>query len=291
MKAIRILSILAVLMTLISAGLGLLYTNGGAERMVMNIYGQEVILYGDGIYADNSLLKAGATKGTDVVAVAASLALLTLLVLPQRNRAAALLRSGLLAFLLYATTCLVMGVSFNTLFPLYVAQFGCTLFAFILSMRDILTVEPYTPDMYQRKWKGTGIFLILSGCSVLVWLSMILPAVLTGEPMEIVEIYTTEPTFVIDLAVVLPTAIYSGITLLRGRAAGYRIAPVLLTLLACIGLCVIFQTICQTSLGIELPMGQIIGLVGSFVCLGIFAVILAVRLMKYADQGKPSEAK
>lgn len=39
------------------------------QRTVANIYGQEITLYGDGIYANDSLLTVGATKGTDVIQI------------------------------------------------------------------------------------------------------------------------------------------------------------------------------------------------------------------------------
>jgi len=58
---------------------------------------------------------------------------------------------------------------------------------------------------------------------LLQWMMHILPAVITGEPMEIIDIYTTEPTFVIDLAIILPTAIYCGIMLIKKRAFAYQL--------------------------------------------------------------------
>jgi hypothetical protein len=66
-KALTALSVIAALSSVISACVGVFYTNGGAMRIVENIYGQQITLYGDGIYANNSLLKVGATKGTDIV--------------------------------------------------------------------------------------------------------------------------------------------------------------------------------------------------------------------------------
>lgn len=282
-KTLTGLSIIAALSSIISACIGVFYTNGGAARAVKNIYGQQVTLYGDGIYANNSLLKVGATKGTDIVMIAAGLILLTVLLIYKNRKARMFLQSGLLLIILYATTCLIMGVSFNRLFLLYVLQFGSSLFAFVLSLYHILSTETYNEQIYERHLKGTGIFMLISGCSVLIWLTFILPSVITGQPMETIEIYTTEPTFAIDLAIVLPSAVFSGIMLLRKKKIGYKIAPVLLIFLTGVGICVIFQSIFQVSLGIAVSTGQIFGLVGSFVILGIFAVFLNIRLLKYAN--------
>lgn len=280
--AIKLLSVLAALSAIISASTGVFFTSGGTKRTVENIYGQQVTLYGDGIYASNSLLKVGATKGTDVVIIGIGIILLILILAYRKRKAGMFLQTGLLSIILYASACLIMGVSFNQLFPLYVLQFSSSLFAFVLSLQNIVGTETYDEKVYERRLTGTGIFLIISGCSVLVWLMFILPAVITGQPMATIEIYTTEPTFAIDLAIIFPSALFCGIMLLRKQKIGYKLAPVLLTLLTGVGICVIFQTLFQKSLGITLPVGQIFGLVGSFVILGTLALVLNIRLLKYA---------
>lgn len=240
-------------------------------------------LYGDGIYANNSFLKVGATKGADVVMILVGAILLALLYGFKNRKWTTSLRAGLLSHILYASTCLLMGVSFNRLFPLYLIQFGSALFAFILSMRQVLGAETYTAKAYDRHFRGTGIFLIISACSTLVWMSFIIPAIMTGrmEIMETLEIYTTEPTFALDLAVIFPTAILSGIALLKRKRIGYQLAPIVLTLLTGVGACVIAQIAFHTALGIVLPIGQIMGFVGSFITLGAVAVMLNIRLLKH----------
>ena len=281
-KTLSVLSFITALLSITSACIGVFYTNGGALRIVENIYGQQITLYGDGIYANNSLLKVGATKGTDIVMIAAGLALLAVILIFRNKKSCMVLQSGLLLIILYATSCLIMGVSFNQLFLLYVLQFGSSLFAFVLSLHLILNTEIYKEQFYERHLKGTGIFMLISGCSVLIWLTFILPAVITGQPLETIEIYTTEPTFAIDLAIVLPSSVFCGIALLKKKKIGYKTAPIMLTFLAGVGVCVIFQTIFQRSLGITFSNGQLFGLVGSFIILGIFAVVLNIRFFKFA---------
>jgi len=271
------ISALAALSSILSACIGICYTNGGMTRIVSNIYNQQVTLYGDGIYANDSLLKAGATKGTDVVTIIACFILLLIIVLRINKNAGALVQSGLLLILLYANTCLVMGVSYNRLFLLYVLQFGSSLFAFALSLREI---DVYKEQAYERSWKGTGIFIIVGGCSTLLWLLFILPTIITGQALETIEIYTTEPAFAIDLAIVFPSLLFCGIMLLKKRRIGVLITPVLLIFLTGVGACVVAQTIFQRSMGIMLPCLQWIVLVGTFVILGIVAMVLATRLLK-----------
>ncbi|MDF2921539.1 MAG: hypothetical protein K0R57_453 [Paenibacillaceae bacterium] len=280
-RAITVLSVISAVTTVLSACTGVLYTNGGTRRVVESIHGAKITLWGDGVYANNSLLKTGATKGTDVVLILAAILLIVVTVALKNPRLQLLLRTGLLSIVSYAATCLVMGVSFNSLFLLYVLQFGSSMFAFLLSLHQLILTEPYSNAVYERKFTGTGIFLIISGCSVLMWLTFIIPALLTGKPMETLEIYTTEPTFVLDLAIILPVALFCGIMLLKKRRIGYKMAPVLLTLLTGVGLCVIFQSVYQLSLGLELSPGQLMGLAGTFIILGSIAAVLNIRILRY----------
>lgn len=277
---VKILVIVSSVCAIISACLGVFYSFGGKARAVTNIYGQKVILFGDGIYANDSIMKAGATKGTDIVIIIAALLLLSVVLFLSRKKYAPFLQSGLLALILYASTCLIMGVSFNRLFLLYTLQFGSTLFAFILSMAELLRSKSFDDALYAKRLTGTAIFMIISGCSVLVWLMFIIPSVVLGKPMEIIDIYTTEPTFAIDLAIIFPSMVFCGIMLLKKKAVAYQLAPVLLTLLTGVGLCVILQTIVQSTLGIVLNAGQLFGLVVSFVILGTIALLLNIKLLR-----------
>jgi hypothetical protein len=273
------LIILTSVCALFSASIGLFYSFGGPNRVVTNIYGQEVTLYGDGIYANDSIMTVGATKGTDIVILAAASLLLLLTLLKQRG-SLIMLQGGLLALILYATTCLIMGVSYNRLFLLYALQFGSALFAFIIATSSILKTRSFDTKLYTKRLTGTAIFLIIGGCSVLVWLIFIIPPTFTGQPLEIIEVYTTVPTFALDLAIIFPSALFCGLSLLKKRPAGYQLAPVFLTLLTGVGITVIMQTIVQSSLGVVLNIGQLFGLVVSFIVLGAVALVLNIKLLK-----------
>lgn len=282
MKSIDLLCSLIILLVLISAGFGLLYTTGGESYFVENIYGESIELFGDGIYKNDSFFKAGINKGTDLVMSAVALLLGIVTVLSRKTKKLRLIQLGLLAGLLYYSACISFGVTFNRLFPIYTMLFSLTLFTFIfllvrLSREDLLPVE-----LTSKKMTGTSVFLFISGCSVLMWLSFIIPAVAGDVPLADIQIYTTEPTFVIDLAVILPTYIGCAIALLRKKVLAYKLAPALLTFIMIIGAVVISQTAFQKSLGVNIPLPQFIGLVVSFVVLGMFGLFLNLRFMRLA---------
>ena len=315
MKAVDLLCLLLVVLVLLAAGFGIVYTTGGSSYLVENIYGESVELYGDGIYRHDSTFKAGINKGTDAVMAAVALALAVITVIAARTDRVAvhsentgeqqaktdsqtrlksmaptrlrLIQCGLLVGILYYAACLVFGVTFNQLFPIYVLLFSSALFALIFKLGYLIrtawagTMAEMIPNMNKgRRMTGTAVFLIISGSSVLMWLSFIVPAIVKGVPLADIQTYTTEPTYVLDLAIVLPVYVGCAVALLRKRRIAFVLTPVLLTFIIIIGAVVIGQTVFQQSIGIAIPLPQFIGLVLSFVILGIFALILNIRFLR-----------
>lgn len=291
MKKLNYLCYFIVLLTLVSALVGILYSTGSDRFVVENIYGERIELYGDGIYKYNSVLRAGVNKGTDLVMLVVAIVFAIFTALSKRAAKYRYWQVGALSGLLYYSSCLVFGVTFNRLFPIYVLLFSSCLFTMIFLLTKLIREGNLPESIKAKSFKGTAIFIMASGCSVLVWLEFILPALITGEPLSNIEIYTTEPTFVLDLGIILPTCIGCGIALLKKKPIGYILAPVLLTLIVIVGFTVIGQSIFQSSMGVDIPVRQLISLVVSFVVLGIIAAILNVKFIKYINTKQVGSVK
>lgn len=281
MKKIYYISYLIVLLTLVSALVGIFYTTGGERLLVDNIYGESVELFGDGIYRYNSIIKAAGNKGTDIVMLLVASAFGLLTHNSKKSNRFKFWQVGLLAGLFYYSACLVFGVTFNSLFPVYVALFSGSLFMLIILICDLIKTDNLIDTITDINLKGTAIFLLICGLSVLVWLEFIIPAVISGKPLSMIEIYTTEPTFVLDLAIVLPIYIFSAFALLKSKIIGYKLTPLLLTFITIVGLTVISQNVVQTVMGVDIPLKDLIVLVISFVILGVIATLLNFRFVKY----------
>ena len=284
MKKIYNVSYLIVILTLVSAFVGIFYTTGGERFLVDNIYGESVELFGDGIYKFNSIIKATGNKGTDIVMIFVASVFGLLTFNSKKSNRYKFWQAGLLAGLLYYSACLAFGVTFNSLFPVYVALFSSCLFMMIILMIDLIKTDNLIDAIMSIDIKGTAVFLIICGLSVLVWLEFIIPAVISGEPLSMIEIYTTEPTFVLDLAIVLPIYLFSAVALLNRAKIGYKLTPVLLTFITIVGLTVISQNIVQSAMGVEIPLKDLIVLVISFVILGVIATLLNFKFVKYIKQ-------
>lgn len=136
---------------------GTVFSTGEERFSVENIYGETIELYGDGIYRYNSVLKAGINKGTNLVMLLVALAFALFTARRRKGGKNRYIHVGLLAGLLYYSSCLVFGVTFNALFPVYVLQFSASLFAMIFLVADLLK-EEHLSSPGKQKSEGNGHF-------------------------------------------------------------------------------------------------------------------------------------
>lgn len=122
--------------------------------------------------------------------------------------------------------------------------------------------------------------MIICGISVLMWLQFILPALLSRKPLPNIEVYTTEPTFVLDLAIILPVYVGCGVALFKKKRIGYKLTSILLTFITIVGVIVIGQNLFQSSIGVTIPIEQLFGLVISFAVLGTVATVLNIKFLR-----------
>jgi hypothetical protein len=276
-RIISRLSICVVILVWCNASMGLFYSDGGKPELVENIYGETVQLFGDGVYAKNSMLKATTAKGSDIVMLLVSLGLLITTLKRNTGEKTKLLHGGLLVSILYYSATTAFGITYSRMFLLYLIAFSVAFFTFVVSMIDMnATVKPVGKD---KKYTGTAIFTMISGCTTLVWLMSILPALFTDTHLDIIDISTTEPPFVIDISLIFPTCLIGGIMLLRKKQAGYILSPIMLIFLAVIAVTVIGQSAVQLYYGVVISVQQVIGYVVTFVAFGFAAIIINTRFM------------
>ncbi|HCW72601.1 MAG TPA: hypothetical protein DHM90_01105, partial [Clostridiaceae bacterium] len=154
------LSYLVVVLTFIATLVGIFYAFGGERFIVENIYGESIELYGDGIYQYNSVLKAMGNKGTDMVMLIVAFLFALFTVLREKSSLYRLLQIGTLTALFYYSSCLVFGVTFNSLFPVYVMLFSSSLFLLISLLSEWIKESSISEKAYGRNFRGTALFII-----------------------------------------------------------------------------------------------------------------------------------
>ncbi len=271
------------LLAMITASAGLLVRGEDEPFVFISVHDENVELFGRGLYANDTLMAAAGFKGTDLITLFVGIPLLALSFrsYQQRKIRGGILLAGVISYFLYYGASMTFAAAYNPLFLVYTALFSSSLFVFIVIISSIDPHQLETRDLKTMSNIRIAIYFFIAGTVVLVlWGMEIVSGLITGEPPILLAHYTTAVTHAIDMGVIAPTAFYVGIKILHKNPNGYRFGLPLIILNVLIGLCVISQTIMQISYGVELHPGQIIGIVGSWLVLGLMALLSGISLYK-----------
>ena len=274
---------LIVVLIVITAGVGFFSQGGNGPFTFTTVYGNTVEIYGRGIYQHDSSFVATLSKGTDLISLFVSLPMLLVgyWLYRRGSMRGGIFLIGILLYFLYIGATYTFSVIFNSLFLVYVMLFSASLFAVLVAFTtfDIQNLASrVTSDMPHR---GIAIFMFVAGLGTLfLWLSELIGPITTGQAPANLGPYTTMFTHGFDSAVITPATVVTGIFLLQRKPLGYLLAAPLLILCAMVGLTVISQTIYQATEGITFPIGVYIGMIGSWVLMGAFAVGLSIRYFR-----------
>lgn len=283
-KALYVLSFTIAVLSITVAALGVFHTTGGEPFEVENQYGDTVKMYGDGIYARDSYFRAPIFRGSDFTILFAAVPLLmiaTIMDMKKNTLKQRLLLTSAISVFVYYSASLAFGVTYNALHLLYTALFSASFFGLVVAMAGLdykkveKSVAPALP------YKGIYVFLALTGAALFAaWLPDIISALLAGRSLAMIEVYTTEITYVLDMGIVGPAAIICLCLLKKRNGTGYVLLSMLLTVCLVIGVMLPVQSLFQLSAGIDLPLPVLITKAGSFVALALVALYFDIRFMK-----------
>ncbi len=272
----RIPEIMIILLLITVSLCGVLSLDFSNAYSYINQYGDEVKLFGSGIYKADSYFKAPIFIGTDlcVLFFAVPLFLISLIKDLRASTATTQLRLvSIEAICLYYAVSLCLGVKYNRIFVLYVILFSLLFFTLIKRMRNLSRYN-YSFEMK----KSDAVFLIFSGISLCVaWWPDIIPTILNGTSLKLIENYTTEPTYVLDLGIISPLCFISLILMKKKDSFGVVLYAILLQSIIVVAVMMITQSAVQFASGVEIPLPALISKSIIFVILGLFAIALDRR--------------
>ncbi|MFT5872470.1 MAG: hypothetical protein ACI8WT_001401 [Clostridium sp.] len=283
-KSLHILTFIIIILGIMTSSIGLLYTTGGKAFDFVNQYGDTVKIYGDGLYARDSYFMAPISRGTDFTIICFVIPILIvalILDIKKKTLKSRLYLMSVISVFTYYSASIAFGVTYNMLHLVYIALFSASLFGLIIAMGslDKKQVEDSMGDALP--YKGINIFLALTGIALIVaWLPDIINSLVAGRSLELIEVYTTAVTYVLDMGVIAPTAFICLFLLKKRSGMGYILLVMLLTVCIIIGIMLPIQTVFQVSSGIELPFAVIITKVSSFVLLALFALYFNIKFFK-----------
>lgn len=160
----------------------------------------------------------------------------------------------------------------------YIALFALSLFTliFLLSKNKEINTGVRLP------YKTIYTFLIISGIGLIVaWLPDIVSAMINGtSSLALIENYTTEITYVLDMGIIAPICFITVRLLKRRKALGYELLILLLFVCSIVSIMVLLQTAFQTAAGIVLPIAALITKVAIFAILAVFSMTLLFIVLK-----------
>ncbi len=256
----------------------------------VSVRGQDVELFGHGLYRFDSLLAGAGHRGADAITL---LIAVPALLLSARALATGSLRGGLLflgtlTWFLYAFGGLALGVAaYNEMFLPYVALFGLSLFAFIATFRQL---EPELERRAEARVKGLAVFMGVSAVATFViWMLDPLTALLSGTLPVALAGYSTLFTYALDISVIAPAAAIATVGLLRRRAWAYLTAAASLTLETLLAPMIVAQTLSQLAAGVKFTLTEALGPIAGFAILSLVAAWFLHRLVvSFADRAAPT---
>ena len=281
MKYQRVLKwviLLIGILSLFAAGMGLFYQTDGEPYAFTSHRGEQVMIRGHGLYTYDTISSAAQAQGNDLVVLVIGIPLLgysTWLAF-RGSLKGRLLLTGTLGFFLYTYMSMSMLASFNALFLVYVALFALSLYAFIFCMMsfDLKTLPQHFSPRLPRAWIA-GLLFLIAGFLSIAWLGRVLMPLIQNT-VPALENTTTFVIQAMDLALIIPLAILSGILLLRRNAWGYLLSSVILLKSLTLGLGVSAMGINMALVGVPDSLGILIPFL-TITALGLVMTIVLLR--------------
>ena len=199
---------------------------------------------------------------------------------------------GVVIYLTYTYAIAAFDNRFNALFLVYVALFGCSLYALIgvfLSLNKDEIKSRYTERTPVR---AVSLYLgMLAILFYLTWLREIIPALLSGTiPQSVQDSGTpTNAVHVLDMSWILPALLITAVSLWRRHSLGYLLAGPLLSFIALMASAVLFMVMSMNQAGYPVVVPQAVIFIATLT-LGIGLLIRYLRAFKATSCARDARA-
>jgi hypothetical protein len=278
-KIISILVLCIVALALASACYGVFSYGGKGLHEIKSFYGETVPIYGEGLYRNDSVSVASQGIAQDIVTIIVGIPLLGVSLYLARKGLlkGKLLLAGTLGYFLYTYTSYSFVWMYNSLFLIYVILMSTSFFAFLLTMMsfDLENLKDCFNEKLPVKQLG-GFFIFLGIAIGLMWIGRVVPPLLKGTIPIGIEHYTTLPIQALDLGFIVPTAIISGILIIKRKSFGYLLSSIMtvkcITMLTAITAMIIGQSLA----GIKMSFVEM----AIFPAANLIVIYLLILIMK-----------
>ncbi|HZW82384.1 MAG TPA: hypothetical protein VFF14_03040, partial [Candidatus Deferrimicrobium sp.] len=225
---------------------------------------------------------AAQAKGQDIVTIILGIPLLLVSLYLSRKGLlkGRLLLTGTLGYFLYTYMSYSFYSMYNSLFLIDVILMSVCFYAFTLSMMsfDLQNLSSHFNEKLPVKFIGG--FLIFTAAAIgMMWLGMIIPPLTSGTLPSALEHYTTLVIQAMDLGFVVPTAIISGILLIKRKVFGYLLASVVIIKESTMLTAITVMIIEQAYAGVQMGLAALV-MFPLFNLLTIYCLVLVLKNVK-----------
>jgi hypothetical protein len=277
LTALTWLTPLIFILALVAALAGL-WPAAGQSYPLTSFRGEEVTINATGLYYWDTVSTAAQMQANDLVTLALGLPLLAASFWLTRRGSlrGRLLLAGTLGFFLYTYMSMCFGTAYNPLFLVYVALWGLSLYAFILTMLtfDLATLPQHFGPRLPRRWIA-GLLLFTAAFLALGWIGRV-AATFTSDAAPPLENITTMFIQAMDLVLVVPLCVLAALLLLRRSAWGYLLAAVALLKFLTMGTAVALMAINMARVGAPVSMVELT----IFPTIALLNLVMVVALLR-----------
>lgn len=221
-----VLCLLIALLTAVAAGAGVFLRGDGSFEPVTSVRGEEYEMATTGVYAYNALRVVAEGVGWDIFSLAFAVPALvaTLPALNKDSLRGRLFALGVLGYLFYQYLMYAMTWAFGPLFLLFIVIYALSLTGIVWIVSTIPVAE--LPERFGPRFPRRGMALLsffFALLLVVMWLGRIIPA-LGGDIQGVLDGQTTLVVQALDLGLIVPLALFTGVTAWRGKAVGYLLS-------------------------------------------------------------------
>lgn len=285
-KLLKNITFIVMVLSVICCIVPLLNLGGIDIKSVVTTHGEEVELYGKGLYAYNSHSAAIQAIAQDMVTL--------ILVIPAfivalglRNKGKIVgdfLHTGLLAYMLYTYMSYAFMMYYNSLFLVYVVLMALSFYGFVIGINLLLKKDVIDILKEKMPTKGLRIFLVITEIFIcLLWMGRIVPTIGNDKAPEGLENYSTLVIQALDLGVIVPACFAINYMLANKYKIGYVIAPVIIIKAVTLVVAVLTMAVCMKITGEDVAIAEF-AVFGLIFLVALYYLIKQLKLIGKFDK-------
>lgn len=278
-QAVTILVMLIIVLSGITTATGIFSDKGDGSYMHETIRGEQVEIWGRGVYRDMSAEVAPQGIAQDYVTLIIGIPLLIIGLAGYRkgSHKAHFLLSGTLGYFFVTFLFYTAMGMYNKLFLLYAALLGLSFWGLLLALLDFPLSGMSATFAHKAPARFTGGFLVFNSVAIaLMWLSQVVPPLLNGSIYpDGLHHYTTLIVQGFDLGLLLPISFVAGLLLYRKKDWGFLSGTTYIIFLA-----ILMTALTAKVIAIYITGGNVIPAIFIIPAFNLITIICAVLMIK-----------